>query len=98
MDYSIKLWWEGVDVIRDALLSGDPRPVEAALRGYRDRVVAAGGVCYIDPPSLTDLPFEAQLMGAALCASMGELILLLDEFSVPLSAPTTALAPGAARN
>ena len=84
MDYSIKLWWEGVDVIRAALHSGDPRPVEAALRGYRDRVVAAGGVCYIDPPTLPDLPLEAQLMGAALTASMGELVLLLGSLSAPL--------------
>ncbi len=84
MDYSIKLWWEGVDVIRDALRSGDPRPVEAALRHYRDRVVAAGGVCYIDPPSLTDMPLEAQIMGAALTASMGELVLLLGDLSIPL--------------
>jgi hypothetical protein len=83
MDYSIKLWWENVDVIRDALRSGDPRPVEAALRRYRDRVVAAGGVCYIDPPDLADFPLEAQLMGAALTASMGELILLLGDLSAP---------------
>ena len=85
MDYSIKLWWEGLDIIRDALHSGDPRPVEIALRGYRDRVVAAGGVCYIDPPRLTDLPLEAQLMGAALTASMGELVLLLGNLSAPLA-------------
>ncbi len=84
MDYSIKLWWEGVDMIRDALVSGDPRPVEAALLHYRDRVVAAGGICYIDPPTLTDLPLEAQIMGAALTASMGELVLLLGNLSVPL--------------
>ncbi|MBE0696679.1 MAG: alpha-glucosidase C-terminal domain-containing protein [Anaerolineaceae bacterium] len=84
MDYSIKLWWEGVDVVRDALNTGDPRPLEAALRGYRDRVVAAGGVCYIDPPDLADLPLEAQLMGAALTASMGELVLLLGDLSGPL--------------
>lgn len=83
MDYSIKLWWEGKDVIRDALCSGDPRPVEAALRSYRDRVVATGGVCYIDPPSLTDFPLEAQIMGAALTASMGELVLLLEKLSEP---------------
>jgi glycosidase len=83
MDYSIKLWWEGVDVIRDALRSGDPRPVEAALRRYRDRVVGAGGVCYIDPPSLADLPRAAQILGAALTASMGELVLLLGDLSLP---------------
>ncbi len=50
IDYSIRLWWEGVDTIGDAILSGDPRPIENALRSYRDRVVAAGGVCYITPP------------------------------------------------
>jgi len=84
MDYSIKLWWEGVDVIRDAILSGDPRPVEAALHRYRDRVVAAGGVCYIDPPTLTDFPLEAQAMGAALTASLGEMVLLLGNLSTRL--------------
>ena len=84
MDYSIKLWWEGVDVIRAAIMSGDPRLVEAALRRYRDRVVAAGGVCYIDPPTLTDFPLAAQAMGAALTASMGELILLLGNLSARL--------------
>ena len=29
MDYAIKLWWEGIDVIRDAVSAGDPRPMEA---------------------------------------------------------------------
>ncbi len=93
MDYSIKLWWENVDVIRDALRAGDPRPVEAALRRYRDRVVAAGGICYIDPPSLAGLPLEAQLCGAALTASIGELVLLLGDLSAPL-APGVAQDPG----
>lgn len=79
MDYSVKLWWEGVDVIRDAILSGDPRPLEAALRSYRDRVAAAGGVCYIDPPGLDDQPVAARLLGAALTASMGELLILIGE-------------------
>jgi hypothetical protein len=83
MDYAIKVWWDGIDVIRDALLSGDPRPLEAALGGYRDRVAAAGGICYIDPPTLGGLPIEAQRMGAALTASMGELVLLLGEHAAP---------------
>lgn len=92
MDYSIKLWWEGVDLVRDALLSGDPRPIEAALRGYRDRVVAAGGICYIDPPDLAGLPLEAQVMGAALTATMGELVLLLGDLSTPQE-PAQQAAP-----
>lgn len=84
MDYSVKLWWENVDLIRDALLSGDPRPIEASLQQYRDRVVTAGGVCYIDPPSLDGLPYEAQIMGAALAASIGEMLLLLGDLSLPV--------------
>jgi glycosidase len=83
MDYSIKLWWEGVDVIRDAILSGDPRPVEVALQSYRDRVVAAGGVCYIDPPDLTELPVAPRLLGTALTATMGELMIMIGSQTSP---------------
>lgn len=83
MDYSIKLWWEGIDVIRDAIHSGDPRPIETVLRAYRDRVCGAGGVCYIDPPTLNDLPLEQQLLGAALTATMGELLILIGEQTAP---------------
>lgn len=44
-DYGLGIWWEkGSDVIEQALESGDPRPIERALRDYRDRVVAAGAV------------------------------------------------------
>jgi hypothetical protein len=76
MDYAIKLWWEDVDVIRDAIHSGDPRPIEAALRGYRDRVVEAGGVCYIDTPNLHNAPAAARLLGIATVATIGELLLV----------------------
>jgi glycosidase len=75
MDYAVKLWWEGKDLVRDAVLSGDPRPVESALRQYRDRVVEAGGICYIDMPDLSSAPIEAQILGAAVIASVGELFL-----------------------
>ena len=80
-----KKWWDGIDVIRDAILTGNPRPIESALRSYRDRVVAAGGVCYIDPPTLDDLPVEARLLGAALTASMGELLILIGDPAIPQS-------------
>jgi glycosidase len=83
MDYKVKLWWENVDVIGDAIRSGDPRPLEAALRSYRDRVVAAGGVCYIDPPNLETLPVEMRLLGAALTASIGEILILIGDQTIP---------------
>jgi glycosidase len=79
MDYAIKLWWEDVDVIRDAIHSGDPRPIEAALRGYRDRVAAAGGICYIDTPQLPDAAPAARLLGAATVATIGELFLTIGD-------------------
>jgi glycosidase len=79
MDYEIKKWWEGRDLLRQAILSGDPRPIEAALRRYRDQVTAAGGVCYIDPPNLEDQPLAARLLGAAAAATMGELLILIGD-------------------
>lgn len=82
-DYAIQLWWEEVDVIREAVHSGDPRPIEIALRAYRDRVVAEGGVCYINPPNLDDLPVKQRLLGLGLVASMGELLILIGEQTQP---------------
>lgn len=79
MDYAIKLWWENHDTVGDAIRSGDPRPIESALRGYRDNVVLAGGVCYIDPPNLDDMPPPAQLLGAATVATMGELLIFIGD-------------------
>jgi hypothetical protein len=77
MDYAIQLWWEGVDVIRDAILSGDPRPIERTLQSYRDSVVTAGGVCYINPPQMEDQPVHVRLLATALTATMGELLILI---------------------
>jgi glycosidase len=79
MDYDIKKWWEGRDLLRQAILSGDPRPIEQSLTRYRDRVTAVGGVCYIDPPNLEDQPVAARLLGAAAIATMGELLILIGD-------------------
>jgi hypothetical protein len=75
MDYALKIWWEDLDVVRDAIRDGDPRPIEAALQRYRDRVVAAGGVCYIDAAALADAPVAQRLLAAATVATVGELFL-----------------------
>jgi hypothetical protein len=46
-NYGLGIWWEkGSSILDNAIQSGDPRPIERALRDYQDRVVAAGGVLY----------------------------------------------------
>ena len=75
MDYALKIWWEDFDVVRDAIRNGDPRPIEATLRRYRDHVAAAGGVCYIDTADMVDAPVSQRLLAAATVATVGELFL-----------------------
>jgi glycosidase len=79
MDYSIKLWWEEKDLVRDAITAGDPSPIEDALRGYRDRVVGAGAVCYIDASPMPDAPLAPRLLAAATVATVGELYLAIGD-------------------
>ena len=81
MDYALKLWWEGKDLVRDAILTGDPRPIEDALRGYRDRVAASGGVTYIDTADPDGLTVPQRLLAAAVVATAGELFLEIGETS-----------------
>jgi len=67
-DYGLGIWWdEGTDVIGSAIESGDPRPIERALRDYHDRVVAAGGVLYFQP-SNQEQPERRRLAFATLAA------------------------------
>lgn len=72
-DYALQIWWEQKDLIRDAISTGDPRPIEATLRSYRDRVSAAGGVCYLAPPDMPDADLAPRLLGAAVVCTVGEL-------------------------
>ena len=85
--YELGIWWEkGSDIIVEAIESGDPRPVEKALRNYHDRIVAAGGVVYKplrgmfkflgearNDEGLVDHP-EERNFSAALCALTGHMI------------------------
>jgi len=49
-NYALNIWWEkGSNVIQTAIETGDPRPIERALRDYHDRVVEAGGTLYFAP-------------------------------------------------
>jgi glycosidase len=78
-DYGLGTWWiAGSHVIQKAFQTGDPRPIEAALRAYHDRVIAAGGVLYTQVPSLVD-PVEpnrteAPHLAAASMTTLGYLL------------------------
>lgn len=74
-DYGLGIFWEkGTNVVTNAIESGDPRPIEPALRNYHDRVVEAGGTLYFNPPKFED-PRKSRL-AMALAAATGELICL----------------------
>jgi hypothetical protein len=68
-DYGLDIPWEkGAQPLRDGVREGKPQLVEQALRGYHDRVVAAGATLYIPVPDMKDSslqPFvEALLVGS----------------------------------
>ena len=74
-DYGLGIWWEkGSNVIERAIESGDPRPIERALRDYHDRVIEAGGSLYFQPAPSTD-PVKKQF-ALSLLATLGDLIQL----------------------
>ncbi len=80
MDYGLKIWWDDLDVIRDAVTTGDHRPLESSLRAFRDRVDASGGTCLINPPRMSSAPAAHQRLAAAVVATVGELF--FDAFGV----------------
>ncbi len=89
-DYGLGIWWEdGTNLIRNAIEGGDPRPIEAALRAYHDRVVEAGGSLYYQP---TGLDHEAKRnLAFATLAGLGSLIQVEYEPERPLDAERTWL-------
>lgn len=76
-DYEVAIPWAGRSVILNALQTGRPQPIEWALRAYRDRVVAAGGITWLYPTWCHDLEHgmtpEQMLLEAATVATTGEL-------------------------
>jgi hypothetical protein len=78
-DYAINLWWEGHDVIGKALRSGNPSDIEPVLAGYRDRVVAAGGVTYACANWKRESTPEERLLELAVLVGAGELLQLPDD-------------------
>ena len=59
-DYGLGIFWEkGSNVVTKAIESGDPRPIEPALRNYHDRVVEAGGVLFFSSAAGSMTPRRA---------------------------------------
>ena len=75
-DYELGMWWnKSSNVVVNAINSGDPRPIERALRDYHDRVVAAGGVLYYAPESHARFEeAEKQRLSVATIACVGDMI------------------------
>ena len=72
-DYGLGIFWEkGTNVVTNAIESGDPRPIEPALRDYHDRVVDAGGVLYFNPPRFEDA--RKSRLATAFTAAIGDVI------------------------
>jgi sucrose-6-phosphate hydrolase SacC (GH32 family) len=84
-DYGLGIWWEdGTNVIRKSIETGDPRPLEAALRSYHDRVVEAGGSLYFQPTGFDD---DARWhLALATLTSLGSLIQVEDWPNEPADA------------
>ena len=74
-DYGLGIYWEkGSNVVRNAIESGDPRPIERALRDYHDRVADVEGTLYYNPPRFED-PRKTRL-ATALVAAVGDLMVM----------------------
>lgn len=72
-DYGLGIFWEkGSNVVANAIESGDPRPIERALRDHHDRVVEVGGTLYYNPPKFEDS--RKSHLSTALTAAAGDLL------------------------
>ena len=73
-DYGLNLWWEKQNVVlKNAIETGDPRPIEESLRSYHDRVVAVGGTLNMTIPKVEGVA-QQQHLAAAMVATTGQFI------------------------
>jgi len=75
-NYGLGIWWEkGSNVIHRAIETGDPRPIERALRDYRDRVADAGGTLYFAPEARAGFKeTDKRRLAAAAVITTGHLV------------------------
>ncbi len=76
-DYGLGIWWEkNNQALRQSIETGNPHLLEAALRAYHDRVVAAGGTLYMPVPNLHNA--QQQQFMEALLATSGDMLCYCD--------------------
>jgi len=72
-DYGLGIWWEkGNNPLKASVERGDPRILEAGLRSYHDRVLAAGGSLYAPVPKMQR--DDQQQLVEALLATSGDVV------------------------
>ncbi|HUM06114.1 MAG TPA: alpha-amylase family glycosyl hydrolase [Terriglobales bacterium] len=72
-DYGLGIWWEkGNNPLKESVEKGDPRILEAALRNYHDRVLAAGSSLYAPVPQMQN--DDQQEFVEALLATSGDVV------------------------
>ena len=72
-DYGLGIWWEkGNNPLKESVEKGDPRILEAALRNYHDRVLAAGSSLYAPVPKMQS--DDQQQFVEALLATSGDIV------------------------
>ncbi len=71
-DYGLGIWWDKSNQpLRTSVEAGNPSLLEQALRGYHDRVVAAGGTLYLPIPKMRNT--EEQGFAKVLVAASGDM-------------------------
>jgi len=74
-DYGLGIFWvKNSNLVTKAIESGDPSPLERALRDYHDRVVEVGGTLFFNPPKFEDE--RKSHLAMASVASVGDLVSL----------------------
>lgn len=72
-DYGLGIWWEPANhPLEQAIRDENPDLLEQALRGYHDRVIAAGGTLYFPVPEMKDA--ELQTFAEALLVGSGDML------------------------
>lgn len=87
-DYGLGIWWDKKNrQLQGSVETGNPALLEASLRAYHDRVVAAGGTLYFPVPKMANA--GDQQFAEALIATSGDMPCYCD----PVGG-ITAPAPG----